>query len=259
VGDQSAGPQKHGAMVKTEAQPPARIDKPADRYDRWLFWPGVAGLLYAVYWFTKTPGTEASKMAIAVGAALVCMAFARRDAFEFLKIGSLEVKLREAQEAAEEARATTEELRVVAAALSQVALDTLAATGLHGGIIPDTEKLRLRDDVVASLRQIGVPEPTIERALVSLKRVTLARHANRVRNIALEVLGHQNDKYMGLQDRLRDALRFPQYTAPADVLREIIREHGLLDRHVEEAIADYRHFEETGTLRREAEWLSRKD
>ena len=81
----------------------------------------------------------------------------RFQSFKF-SLGGIETR---ARDVIQQAQVTIEQLRNLSATLSESSLDQLAFSGYIFMHMNDADKFRLRDEIVARMREIGVDEKTI--------------------------------------------------------------------------------------------------
>lgn len=193
------------------------------------------------------------------------MALAQVDRFRKLKGAGFEAELAEVKEATEEAKATAEELRVIARSVAQMSLEALAHSGLFGGV-PDARRIELKDDLESSLKMIGVPETDIKassRRFVDLLKV---RHAYKVQAEGMRAwsIAHADvpgggvsaavyggDEYKAVAGKLGALLDTNTLSVAAPArYRKLLEEEGILSAEAEARLLDYEHFLEHGKLRR---------
>jgi hypothetical protein len=116
----------------------------------------LAGIAAAVWLFgVRTPDSVLLGEVLAAFL-FVFLAYRFPDVVKIKGLGvELERATKEAQEAAEEAKATVAQVRTAAVAIGQAALLPLAKMGRFGGPIPTMERAKYRDAILSSLDELG--------------------------------------------------------------------------------------------------------
>jgi hypothetical protein len=157
---------------------------------------------------------------------------------------------------AKQAASTVEQLRNIACANAKATLTDLMAAKLMSGTTLKA-RLELHDQMIDSLKEIDVSKDKIKEAEeMWAKGVGVIYHRG-IRN-ALEGRTQPDHVNMQASPELRqasrqfqDILHFEQWAVPTpDEMEAFIEGKGFMNDTVRELIADYRHFLETGEVRR---------
>ncbi|WP_437903579.1 hypothetical protein WME95_34280 [Sorangium sp. So ce327] len=196
-------------------------------------------------------------VAIAAPTLLLAMAFARIDLFQEIKGAGVELKLRQAEEVTREAKATISELRLAASTMARISLELLGREGVLGKI-PDAEKVTIKNDLVGTLRTIGVSDREIETSTRGFNALLLLRHAGKV---VEEAFATQLEATKSMEARAQlvqalNPLMDPESltVAPPERYRAAIEKFGVMGPRVEERLADYEFFITNSRIRRPAHW-----
>jgi hypothetical protein len=157
---------------------------------------------------------------------------------------------------AKQAASTVEQLQNVACINAKAALTDSMASNFMGGIDLKT-RLDLNDRIVTCLREIGVSEAKIKDVKEWWSKGVGVIYHRAIRN-ALEGRTRPNQVNMQASPELRQAsnefqnmLDFEQWKAPSpDEMEAFIEGKGFMNEVVKELITDYRHFLQTGEIRR---------
>lgn len=187
----------------------------------------------------------------------ICGAFVtvltRLDDLVEISMGPVRAKMRET---IREANATIEQLRTVAATTAQVALTDLMAGNFMGGTSLE-KRLELHDRIIETLRNVGVPEAQI-RAAESDWRKGIGVIYHRIVRHYLEGRTERNHinlrsppELLAASKEFHDLLDFKTWSAPdPGKMESFITEKGFMNEAAREWIADYRHFLDSGEIRR---------
>lgn len=240
----------------------------------------VNSLVLALYCASTGHQHIKSIIAVCVLAAFIGIVFTMHDrAIEitFEKIGTIkaaseqatadaneiaEIRKRiEAQSAtvdivAQRANRTIEQLQNIALTSAEATITELMAASFFGGTTLET-RLNLHDQIVASLREIGIEEEKIS-AIHKMwsKGVGIIYHRG-IRN-ALEGRTHPNEintkaspELLRASKEFQEMLSFDDWNAPSpDEMESFINERGFMNDRVRVLIEDYRCFLETGEIHR---------
>ncbi|WP_437990208.1 hypothetical protein [Sorangium sp. So ce145] len=188
------------------------------------------------------------------------MAFARIDLFQEIKGAGIELKLRQAEEVTREAKATISELRLAANTMARISLELLGRAGVLGKI-PDADKITIKDDLIGTLRTIGVSDGEIEMSTRGFNALLRLRHANKIVEAAFETQLEVTEaaKSNEVRSKLDEALK--PLTDPDSLTvssperyRAAIEKIGVMGPRVEERIVDYEFFIANGRIRRPTHW-----
>lgn len=194
-----------------------------------------------------------TEMGLIVVAGAISIAFLNIDRIKRFKGAGFEAEMRQA---VEQAHATVEQLRTLAAASAESTLTTLMAGNFASGTTL-ANRLDLHDRLIISLQDIGVPQPQIDAAeCMWRKGIGVVYHRgirhhlegrtekNQLNSSADPVVLEASRQFQGL-------LRFDEWEAPSSsAMKTFIEEKELMSPEVDELLCDYSHFEKTGNIRR---------
>lgn len=157
---------------------------------------------------------------------------------------------------AEKAVTTINQLRNIAYTTAQATLTDLMAANFVGGTTLRT-RLDLHDQIIASLKEIGVSDDNIRNAETMWRKgVGVIYH----RGIHCALEGRTNPNIINMKaspelrkasDEFQNMQDFKQWQVPSpDEMESFIEEKGFMNDSVRELINDYRYFLETGDIRR---------
>lgn len=157
---------------------------------------------------------------------------------------------------AKDSASTLDQLRSIACTNAEAALTDSMAANFFGGVDLKT-RLDLNDRIINSLIEIGVSEENIRNVKKMWSKGICVIYHRGIRN-ALEGGANTNEINMKANPDLRKAskefqemLNFSQWEVPSpDEMESFINEKGFMNDTVRELISDYRHFLETGNIRR---------
>jgi hypothetical protein len=182
-----------------------------------------------------------TEMGIIVIAGAISLAFLNIDKIQRFKGAGFEAEMKKT---IEEANATIEQLRNVAATSAETTLTTLMADSFFDGTTLET-RLSLHDRLISNLEEIGVSKAQIENSDAMWKRgVGIIYH----RGIGALLKGITSKQVL---DEFQVLLKFEDWKAPSsNDMRQFIEQKGLMKPEIDELLNDYREFEKTGILRR---------
>ena len=194
-----------------------------------------------------------TEMGIVVLVGAIVLAFLNIDKIQRFKGAGFEAEMKRA---VEEANATIEQLREVAATASEAILTDLMAGNFMSGTTLE-KRLELHDQLMGNLRDIGASEKQIEKAdEMWEKGIAIIFH----RGIRVVLEGRENphqintkaEEYVLQASReFQELLKFEEWkTPPSDELREFVNSKGVMNPKVDELLKDYSEFEKSGTFRR---------
>ncbi len=158
----------------------------------------------------------------------------------------------QAMQATAEANATVAQLRAVGASLAKISLSVLARAGIWGRF-PWTDKLQLRDQLVSTLRELGLPQSEIDSAeglLRGLVRYRLGWYiADAAKAAHRAGQSSSSESPEELAARCQNLFDFGAGKVPAAAeLREQFAD--FQSPEIEELLNDLEHFEATSEVRR---------
>lgn len=223
---------------------------------RWLFLAAFVAAVPVPIIFIAIGREQGAWIAVLAG--VVGMLLTRLDDVESFALGPLKAQMRKeierAKDATERANATVEQLRRLALALAGPTLSTTLVTPRFSAG-PSPDQYAARDQIVAELRALGVPERDIDRALVRWNRGAEMDHQDAIYSAARAVFADDPTavtKLASLGEHVNNTrLRLSRGEAvPAEEFFKLVREVGLDVPGVTEAIADLAHFQKHRALRR---------
>lgn len=221
---------------------------------KYMFWFGVIFTAFApiVIW-TIFENTAIAWIAALCGAFITFMS--KINDIAELSAGPVRAKMRET---IQDANATIEQVRQIARSISETTLAALMAGnfGFQDGLTLDS-RLALHDDLINSLREIGVPDKRILKSDKKWRRgIGVIYHRAIAPLIDGRKVPHQiNVDATVEQKQAREGwdelLDFDQWKAPTpDEMSAYLTSAGVLTHEMSEWIDDYRHYLETGEIRR---------
>ena len=235
----------------SEMEKSARQRETARKY---LFWFGVIFTIFApiiIGTVFRDPST--SWVAALCGAFITFIS--KLDDIAELSLGRVRAKMRET---IQEANAKIEQVREIAANISETTLTALMAGnfGFQDGLRL-ISRLDLHDRLIQNLKEIGVSDEQISELDNKWKQgIGVIYH----RTIAPLIDGREerhliNPKATDEQKEAREGwdelLEFDRWKAPTpDAMKIYLDSKGLLVNEIKEWVDDYRHYLETGEIRR---------
>jgi hypothetical protein len=193
---------------------------------------------------------EPTEMGIIVLAGAIALSFLNLDKIQRFKGAGFEAEMKKV---VAEANATIDQLRKVATTSAEATLTDLMAGSFFDGITFET-RLKLHDQVISSLKEIGAPKAQIEAADEMWRRGIGVIYHRGIR-AALEGRTKPDQKNAKpdkqVLDSFQDLLKFEEWRAPsAKDMRQFIQQKGLMKPHLDELLNDCEAFEKTGILKR---------
>lgn len=189
---------------------------------------------------------------------ILAIIISRIETLEELTIGPLSAKLRAA---VSEANATVDQVRSLAADLSDVTLTLLVSTEFMGGMQP-REKFKLHEKIVAALLALGASAEQIEGAQKNWVKGVSLLYFRLIRKL---VEKRTNFSQINPNIELNDAAASRQMYEESNVdswdvvspssMRSILRAHGVEDPIVNQWVDDYDNFLKTGVIPRLDDFL----
>lgn len=195
-----------------------------------------------------------TEMGLIVIAGAISIAFLNIDRIQKFKGAGFEAEMRQA---VEQAHATVEQLRTLAAASAESTLTTLMADNFFDGTTLST-RLDLHNRLIRSLEEIGVPQPKIDEADRMWKKgIGVIYH----RGIRYHLEGRSQDNHVNCKadptvleasKQFQDLLHFEKWEAPSsNNMKAFIEAKNLMTPELAELLNDYAYFEKTGKIRRQ--------
>ena len=196
---------------------------------------------------------KATEMGLIVAAGAISIAFLNIDRIQRFKGAGFEAEMKQA---VEQAHATVEQLRTLAAASAESTLTTLMAGNFMGGITLST-RLDLHDRLIKSLEEIGVQTAQIEEAERMWKKGVGAvyhrgiHHYLEGRTQKNHINSNADPAVLEAAKQFQDLLKFEKWEAPSSIaMKSFIQGKNLMSPELAELISDYSHFEQCGKIRR---------
>ncbi|MCH8184337.1 MAG: hypothetical protein IID55_14255 [Proteobacteria bacterium] len=214
------------------------------------------GILFTVaaplYIGIELDDQSASWIAFLIGAFITLMS--RFDEIAEFSLGPLRARMREK---IEEATATIEQTRSITLAISKVALTDLMA----GNFFDSTTlavRLSLHDNLVRQLEDIGASAEQIADAENMWRRGIAIIYHRSIRREILQRHGSPNQtgpsetpEMKATAKGFQDLLNFAQWMAPSPAeMESYLRSEDSITPEIQAWIDDYRHYLETGIIRR---------
>lgn len=216
-----------------------------------ILWIGIVYTLTApVLLGINGYGASISWVAASCGAFIILVA--KFESLTELSLGPLKARMKEKLQ---EASATIEQLRKVAAVTSEATLTDLMAGGFTGGMNLK-KRLELHDKVIMSLEEIGATEEQLHKAESDWKKgIPIIYHRAIYR--AVEQRKDPNRRNtnappnaLNASDEIQRLLDFENWLAPTPYqVRDVLERHKINSPEVDELISDYEHFIKTNEIR----------
>lgn len=194
---------------------------------------------------------KTTAMGIIVAAGALCIAFLNLDRFQSFKGAGFEAEMKRV---VDEAYASIDEVRNIAVDMSEATLSALGS-GLFISGMKLEQRVRLRNQLVESLRKLGADDEEIARATDIWRRCISILFYNRVKH----VLGRRKERHRANPDippevqaaatEFEGMFDSRTYTAPSSAeIRAFVDSKGLMDEKMETLLSEYARFEETGEI-----------
>lgn len=202
---------------------------------------GLITIGLATFFGLKDKPTE---MGIIVVACSIVLAFINIDKIQRFKGAGFEAEMKRA---VEEANATVEQLREVAATSAEVILTDLMAASFLDGLSMEN-RLNLHDRLICNLKDIGATSEQIEKADEMWKRGVRIIYFRGIRKAFEKKFSKtQADAIIEIQK----LLDFENWQAPtSNELRAFIEKKGSINPEIDELLIDFAEFEKTGIINR---------
>jgi hypothetical protein len=200
-----------------------------------------------------------TEMSLIIVAGSIVIAFLNIDRIQRFKGAGFEAEMRQT---VVEVHATLDQLRNLATASTESSLTTLMSGNFFDGTTLAT-RLDLHDRLIRTLEEIGVPSHQIIEADRMWRKGVGVIYLRGIRN-KLEGRSHPaisnpdiDPNALEISRSLQDLLQFESWTAPpAKQIRKLIEKSNLMNSELDELIADYSHFENTGSIKRKEVFVS---
>lgn len=194
-----------------------------------------------------------TEMGIIVVAGAIALSFLNIDKIQKFKGAGFEAEMKRA---VEEANATLDQLREVAATSAEVILTDLMAGNFMDGTTLE-KRLSLHDQLLGNLKEIGATEKQIKKAdEMWRKGIGIIFH----RGIRVALEGREKPQQVNFKAEkhileaskaMQDLLDFDEWKAPSpEKLREFIKDKEAMNPTVDELLKDYSEFVTSGKFLR---------
>jgi hypothetical protein len=194
-----------------------------------------------------------TEMGLIIAACSISIAFLNLDRIQKFKGAGFEAEMRQA---VEEAHATVEQLRILAATSTESTLTTLMSGSFFDGTTLD-HRLSMHDKLVECLQHLGVSQKQISEARhmwnkgVGVIYHRAIRHALADRKEKNIVNPDATPERTAAATEFQELLKFERWDAPSSQeMRAFIQVNGLLTEQISELLSDYAYFEQTGQIKR---------
>jgi hypothetical protein len=193
---------------------------------------------------------------LSIVAALVSLIAPRmKDVLSF-KISATGIEA-EMRSLIDEAKATVEQLHLLAISQSKILLESVHAAGRWGGGSTWEDKKLMRANILATLEKLGVESEKIDEVLSVERRYVHFDYSHAVTHdlhsrLSQENMATWNDFF---SPRKRKGIGFEP---GPDELETFLQGVGLLDDEVRERLEDYRHYDRTNSHRRRDNAIARQ-
>jgi len=194
-----------------------------------------------------------TEMGLIIAACSISIAFLNLDRIQKFKGAGFEAEMRQA---VEEAHATVEQLRTLAATSTESTLTTLMSGNFFDGTTLD-HRLSMHDKLVECLQHLGVSQKQIGEArhmwnkgvgVIYHRAISHALADRKEKNI---VNPDATPERIAAAKEFQELLKFERWDAPSSQeMRAFIQVKGLLTKQISELLSDYAYFEKTGQIKR---------
>lgn len=194
-----------------------------------------------------------TEMGIIVAAGAIVLAFLNIDKIQRFKGAGFEAEMKRALE---EANATIEQLREVAATSAEAILTDLMAGNFMDGTTLE-KRLGLHDQLIKNLKAIGASDKQIEKAdemwrrgigIIFFRGIRAALEGREKRS---QINSNAEKHVLDASRDFQDLLKFDEWNAPpSSELREFCIKRNVMNPKVDELLRDYEEFEKFGKFRR---------
>lgn len=207
-----------------------------------LFFISFFYTLGATFFFGITQ--RPTEMGLVLLSGVLCMAFANIDKIAKFKGAGFEAEMKNA---IDKAYATIEEVRQIGCKSAAAVLEITAAFGRWGGGTTTLRRFQIRDNLVTSLKGLGVDDEDIKEAQKGFDRWLVFDHGLKICEAA-----------KGNWPKTEGGKCFHMYTddyaITANEFQKFVDDNNLASKEVNEAIEDLRYFESNKKLRRPEQW-----
>lgn len=190
--------------------------------------------------------SKSTEMGLIIAACSISIAFLNLDRIQKFKGAGFEAEMRQA---VEEAHATVEQLRTLAATSTESTLTTLMSENFFDGTTLE-HRLSMHDKLVDCLRQLGVSQKQIGEARHMWSKGIGIIYHRAIRN-ALADREEKNPERIAAAKEFEELLKFERWDAPSSQeMRAFIQARELLSEQISQLLSDYAHFEQTGQIKR---------
>ena len=185
-----------------------------------------------------------TEMGLVLLSGVLCMAFANIDKIAKFKGAGFEAEMKNA---IDKASATIEEVRQIGCKSAAAVLEITAAFGRWGGGTTTLRRFQIRDNLVTSLKGLGVDDEDIKEAQKGFDRWLAFDHGSKICEAA-----------KGNWPKTEEGKYFHMYTddyaITANEFQKFVDDNNLASKEVNKAIEDLRYFESNKKLRRPEQW-----
>lgn len=215
---------------------------------------GVACLFLGVITLWQKGDLAAAGTGLTAG--LVFLLASSIERFEVLKGLGVEARTRKLDDAITQANATVEQLRDLAAAVSQVALTELMSSSFFDGATLST-RLSLHDKLLATLKKLDLSNAQMEEADSNWRKGIGVIYHRIIHHHLAQREKKNNVNFQAPKESLQAAkdfqalLKFDEWAAPTpEAMEAFISERNLMTLELQDWINDYKHFIANGEIRR---------
>ena len=202
---------------------------------------------------------KATEMGLIVVAGAVGLAFFNLDKIERFKGAGFEAEMKRA---VEEANATVEQLRQVAATSAEVMLTDLMASNFMSGVSLE-KRMELHDRTIKNLKEIGASTKQIKKVdHMWQKGLKVIFYRGILKTIEEEKKRQKNNSdeeihYIHVLQDFRALFDGKTWRVPsATKLRELCEKRKVINSKIDELLKDYEEFEKSGKFRRKYVFLT---
>ena len=222
-----------------------------------IFWVGLLFTLIAPVFIGIYYENESTSWVAALCGAFITF-MAKIDDLAELSLGPVKARMKEK---IEEANATIEQLRDIAASTTGATLTDMMAGRFMGGM-SFSKMLNIHDSLTESLHSIGIPPEKISeiendwRKGISIIYYNAIQGAVERREKKGQINPNATDEEKATIGELKELLEFETWTVPAPgIIRKVLIRHNIENDIASLWIEDYEHFLNNNEIRRRDEFV----
>lgn len=195
-----------------------------------------------------------AEMGLVLLSGVLCMAFVNLDKIAEVRAGGILLKMKNL---IDKGYATLDTVREITLKSSAAILEVTASFGRYGGSSTIFRRLKLRDELVVSLKSLEVSENDIENSLKCFNSFMLFDHALRIKEVTQNLTQAEKGlpiDWRKISEGKRLVTHTPEYDIATEEFQKFVTDNSLESPEVSEAIDDYDYFRRHKQLRRPEVW-----